>query len=266
MSHPAQKFRRKNPIARQQKARLFGIGAVGLLAGIAGLWHYVLGDFSRWSHSSPAGIRLPLHYEIHGLDVSKFQGKIDWPRVAAMELTDQVRFRFAFIKATEGVTLNDKTFATNWKSARQHGLRRGAYHFYVPWRDPEAQAENFIRHVQLEPGDLPPVLDIELTSLKSDERLAEELGTWLRLIEAHYGQKPLIYTNGHFYRKYVAGHLDEYPLWLADYTADDLTRYPNARILFWQHAKDGLVEGIRGRVDYNVFLSDQDDFEDICRE
>jgi lysozyme len=252
--------------SRRRRARLGGVLAVALLAGAAGLWALFFGNLTRWVTGSPAGIRLPLHYEIHGLDVSKFQGKIDWAQVRQMELAEEVRLSFVFIKATEGVTLADKSFSRNWDAAKAHGLRRGAYHFYVPWRDPLAQAEHFIRRVRLESGDLPPVLDIELGSLKPDEQVAEELGTFLQRLEDHYGQRPIIYTNGNFYRRYVRNRLDEYPLWLADYTADDLSRYPGSQILFWQHSKEGRVDGIRGPVDFNVFLSDQDDFEDICRE
>lgn len=239
------------------------------LAGGLGLWWYLrTGNVSGWVISDRAGIRLPLRHRVHGIDVSKFQGTIDWQRVGRMQLIenedDTLRPSFVFIKATEGQGLADRAFRRNWAGARRAGLRRGAYHFYLPFRDPVRQANHFIRTVQLETGDFAPVLDIELNALKPDAAIIRDLTVWLNLIEAHYGIRPIIYTNSYFYKKFIRGHFDEYPLWIADYSNDRLAGYPSGRVQFWQHSKSGQCAGIGGQVDFNVFLFDEDKMQDIC--
>ena len=102
----------------------------------------------NWRFVKAFGIRLPMHYGIHGIDVSRHNDRIDWSRVRRVE-ADGVRLQFVFIKATEGATMADKNFDKNWKEARRIALHRGAYHFYHPTRDPLKQANNFISHVTL---------------------------------------------------------------------------------------------------------------------
>jgi lysozyme len=238
--------------------------AIGMvvLAGY-GYWRLILNNHNQWTHSFELGIRLPMRYELHGLDVSKFQGAIRWSEVKAINLPQDARLGFVFVKATEGATLLDKRFQQNFAALRQHNITRGAYHFYIPWRDPVAQANNFVRNVKLSKGDLPPVLDIEVNALKPDREIIRDLHTWLTLVEKHFGKKPIIYTNQHFYLKFVKGHLDEYPLWIADYSKEQLDQYPDEQLFFWQHSQVGWVPGIKGKVDFNVFLKKTDDFEEL---
>ena len=103
------------------------------------------------------GIELPLGYKIHGIDVSSYQGNIHWPAVAQMEDQD-VNIRFAFIKATEGLNFVDKQYKRNWQKAREANITRGAYHFFLATKSGRLQAQNFIKAVKLEPGDLRRVL------------------------------------------------------------------------------------------------------------
>ena len=217
----------------------------------------------NWHLVNAFGIRLPMHFDIHGIDVSKHNGRIDWSRVQRVE-ADGVRIQFVFIKATEGATMADKNFGKNWKEAQRIALHRGAYHFYHPTRDPLKQANNFINHVTLKPGDFAPVVDFEVVNGQSDKTIVDGLRLWLETIEDHYQVRPIIYTNGSLYRRYIKGNLDEYPLWIADYSTSHLNRYDADKLYFWQHNQSGWVQGIKGRVDFNVFVGDEARMRDVC--
>ena len=93
-------------------------------------------------------------YEVHGIDVSHYQAEIDWESVAEQGV------QFAFVKASEGMTLIDTLFCDNWAAMKAADIRRGAYHFFRPQTPVYEQAFNFQTAVQIEPGDLPPVLDV----------------------------------------------------------------------------------------------------------
>jgi len=210
------------------------------------------------------GILMPRGYSVHGIDVSKHQGQIDWKRVSRMEKND-IRISFAFIKATEGITRQDNQFDRNWEQSAKYGLMRGAYHFYYPSRDAGKQADNFIRMVKLGSGDLPPVVDIEYSNGKSKKKICDDLKVFLNRLEKKYGVKPVLYTNIHFYSTYLEGSFDAYPLWIAGYFEHD--RFYNEFKTpwhFWQHSENGKVDGIRGSVDFNVFNGDIEKLKSIC--
>jgi len=185
-------------------------------------------------------------YSVHGIDVSTYQGRIDWPEVARQ------RVRFAFIKASEGATLRDTRFRRNWQQARAAGILSGAYHYFQPNRDGGEQARLFISTVPLRPGDLPPVLDVEATRFHDVAEMRREVRQWLDAVESHYKVRPILYSNYTFYRHYLAGHFDDYPLWLAHYEVERPT-LPASRWIIWQHSDESYVPGIRGTVDFNVF-------------
>lgn len=199
------------------------------------------------------GIIMPGGYAVHGIDVSKHQGHIDWKRVSRMK-TNGIEISFAFIKATEGITRQDHLFKTNWKQSAQNGLLRGAYHFYYPSRDADKQADNFIKMVKLTKGDLPPVIDIEVSNGRSAEKIREGLKSILLRFEKHYKVKPIIYTNINFYNTFLKGNFKEYPLWIAGYFDHDRFYSEfNTPWIIWQHSEKGRVDGIKGSVDFNVF-------------
>ncbi|GAA3971521.1 hypothetical protein GCM10022407_16670 [Hymenobacter antarcticus] len=225
------------------------------LAGAYYLRHQVqLNRYARraWATFTKGGLtgreKTPLlaGYSVHGIDVSAYQGRIDWPEVA------RNRVRFAFIKASEGGTLRDQRFARNWREARAAGVLRGAYHYFQPNRDGQIQADLFARTVPLAPGDLPPVLDVEAANFHDVAVLRREVARWLRLIEAHYGVRPILYSNHSFYKRHLAGHFDDYPLWLAHYEVERPSM-PRSKWIIWQHSDESHVPGIRGVVDFNVF-------------
>lgn len=250
-----------------RKRRIVAWPLLGLILAIGSWWWFgtVKVNELEWRHVQPFGIRLPLKYNIHGIDVSHHNSRIDWKRVCKMQ-AEGISLQFAFVKATEGATLVDRRFKKNWQEAQKAGLKRGAYHFYLPRRDPEKQARNYISTVTLKPGDFAPVLDFEKDGKGQvpTEKLIDNLRIWLTTVEAHYGIKPIIYTNGHFYLLYIAGNFDDYPLWIADYSTEHLNEYKTDQLYLWQHSKGGWVDGIRGAVDFNVFVLDPERMQEIC--
>lgn len=197
------------------------------------------------------GVCLPYGYEIHGLDISHYQGNINWS-LLSMNRTNEFPLHFIFMKATEGGDLGDSTFVKNFDLARQHGFIRGAYHFFSPRTDVNKQADFFIKTVKLQSGDLPPVLDIEVLGKNSVEELQVKAKTWLSRVEEHYGVKPIIYASYKFKMKYLNDSLlNTYPYWIAHYYVDSV-RYQGAWN-FWQHSDAGRVPGINENVDLNVY-------------
>lgn len=207
------------------------------------------------------GISIPASYPIHGIDVSRYQQMIAWEEVKAMQVKN-IKLGFAFIKATEGIGNMDRLFPRNWKKVKEAGIIRGAYHFFLATKDGKMQAENFIKYVNLEPGDMPPVLDIEQTYGTSSSVLKKEVKEWLDVIENYYGIKPIIYTNVEFYNRYLGSDFDNYPLWVAHYLQPNQPRIKRDW-LFWQHSETGRVNGILTTVDFNVFSGDSAEFKSI---
>ena len=196
------------------------------------------------------GVCMPHGYKVHGIDISHYQGDINWKM---LEQTRQGQFpvQFIFMKATEGGDYSDKRFVANFDSAKAHGFIRGAYHFYNPKTDVNKQADFFINSVKLEPGDLPPVLDIEKKG-KDIPKLQADLKHWLRRIENHYGVKPIIYASYKFKNRYLNDSVfNSYPYWIAHYYVDSV--YYKGDWKFWQHTDVGTLPGIKEQVDLNVF-------------
>ena len=207
------------------------------------------------------GIEIPTNYSIHGIDVSKYQDVIDWSSVKDMKV-GSVQMSFAFIKATEGLGNEDAYFQRNWKKTKDAGLARGAYHFFLATKSGKAQAENFINSVELMPGDMPPVLDIEQTYGVSPEKLRTRAKEWLQTIQDHYHVLPIIYTNVDFYKQYLKDDFDGYPLWIAHYLQKERPSIYRDWA-FWQHSEAGRVNGILTRVDFDVFNGDSAEFRKL---
>ena len=196
------------------------------------------------------GVCMPAGYKVHGIDISHYQGEVEWEKLAQTR-QGQFPVRFIFMKATEGGDFSDKKFVANFDSAKVHGFIRGAYHFYNPKTDANRQADFFINSVKLEPGDLPPVLDIERKG-KNVKKLQDDLKIWLRKVESHYGVKPIIYASYKFKTKYLNDSVfDSYPYWIAHYYVDSVKYQGDWK--FWQHTDVGTLPGIDEEVDLNVF-------------
>lgn len=197
-------------------------------------------------------------FAVKGIDVSHYQGDINWKKLA------RDGHDFAFIKASEGKKLKDDFFAHNWAAAGEAGLRRGAYHFFRPEISPVKQAANFFRQVNLRPGDLPPVLDVEDRGNLSPEELVAAVKSWADLAEARYGVKPIIYSGQNFYNSFLAGQLNDYPLWLARYDAAAPVTVCGRDFQFWQYTDEGRLPGINGHVDRNVFYGTHLELALLC--
>jgi lysozyme len=179
-----------------------------------------------------------------GIDVSHYQGRIDWRAVSGDGIG------FAYMKATEGATFVDHAFARNWSGAGEAGIVRGAYHRFRAGRDALAQANHFLSVVSLRDGDLPPVLDVESTDGVSDARLIRGVRAWLAEVERRTGKRPIVYTKPGFRRAHLGSALDDYPLWIAEYGVDSPSV---ARWHLWQHSERGRVAGIAHEVDLDRF-------------
>jgi lysozyme len=216
---------------------------------------------ARFTHYKEFGIAIPGDYTIHGIDVSKYQDIIAWEEVKAMKVND-IQIGFAFIKATEGIDNTDPQFRRNWKKAKSNNIVRGAYHFFIGSKDGKMQAESFIKRVDLETGDLPPVLDVEQRNGVSSEQLRKEVKKWLATAENYYHTRPIIYTNVDFYKNYLGDEFDNYPLWVAHYYEQQQPRIQRDWI-FWQHNDQGNVNGITSKVDFSVFCGDSSAFKNL---
>ena len=179
-----------------------------------------------------------------GIDVSHYQGRIDWAAVEGEGVG------FAFVKATEGATFVDPTFRRNWAAMGETRILRGAYHRFRPGRDARAQAEHFLAVVRVSDGDLPPVLDVESTDGVSDARLIRGVRAWLAEVERRTGKRPIVYTKPGFRRAHLGAALDDYPLWIAEYGVDSPSV---ARWHLWQHSERGRVAGVAHEVDLDRF-------------
>lgn len=199
-------------------------------------------------------IEIPNGYQIHGIDVSRYQGVVNWKEVKNMEVKG-IKIGFVFIKATEGTSIIDGQFRRNWISAKEQAISKGAYHFFIPSRNAKKQADNFISIVNLKSGDMPPVLDVERNRGVSVMEMQKAVKAWLDAVEDHYGVKPIIYTNVDFYQKYFQTGFEKYPLWIAHYLQPVRPGIENQWTL-WQHSEIGRVDGIKTPVDFNVFYGD----------
>ena len=198
-----------------------------------------------------------------GLDVSEYQGKIDWDVIENLE--NEYPIEFVFIRATAGNDREDAQFDENWLGAKKRKMIRGAYHYYRPNENSLEQAKLFIKTVRLTKGDLPPVLDIEkLPKGQSLDSLKIGLRRWLKAVEAHYKVKPIIYTGEKYYDDFLKEDFSDYLFWIANYNfyrekiAEDW--------LFWQFTEKASVSGIKGNVDVNIFNGDVEQLRFITME
>lgn len=210
---------------------------------------------------SPTGFRwralfgdanYPKGYEIHGVDISHYQGEIDWDKLRDA-MIEGYPLRFIMIKATEGSTKLDDKFVDNFYQARENGYIRGAYHFWSNKSSARSQAYHFLDKVHLQEGDLPPVLDVEHKPAdKSVEQFQQDILTWLHIVEDRYHVKPILYTYYKFKEQYLSTPVfEDYPYWIAHYYVDKIEYKGEWK--FWQHTDAGRLPGIKGYVDFNIY-------------
>ena len=236
-------------------------GVLLAVAYIAFFYHFFV-DSSSWRWKAIYGDPVyPEGFDVHGIDVSHYQEDIDWELLRNASL-DTSPVSFVFIKATEGETLLDENFNLNFYEAKQNDFIRGAYHFFLPNVDARRQALFFLKQVHLEPGDLPPVLDVEKTGGLTGAQLRKAVKTWLDIVEKEYGVKPILYTGYRFKMDYLnTPAFDEYPYWIAHYYVEKLAY--KGKWSFWQHTDCGKVRGIKGNVDCNIFNGSMEELMEL---
>lgn len=252
---------RKKPKKAGTRSGLIIFGAVTLI--LIGL---TIGRLIKETEDhSETGAAIPSGTRSFCIDISHHNGeKIIWDSLKVMINRDGRTVRSidqairilpvgaVYMKASEGETMRDRRFRVNWEEAGKREIRRGAYHFFSPARNPVKQADNFIRCVgTLRHSDLPPVLDIETLPPKvTKEELNRNALTWLRLIERHYGVKPVIYAPDSFIRDLLSDELTgNYPLWVAHYEVDAPVC---KRYSMWQFTDHAVIHGIPGFTDLSV--------------
>lgn len=199
-------------------------------------------------------------FQTRGIDVSHFQGEIEWPRVASSDVA------FCFIKATEGSSYVDPYFQANWSGSAAAGLSRGAYHFGRASNDAIAQAQLFYNTVTadgaLGPGDLPPVLDLETLDGQPPVEVLQWTLAFLAKADALFGRRTVVYTGAGFWQSLQdlpgCEVLASRPLWLAAYSAHPQVPPPWSSWTFWQYSDGSAnggspVPGVMGDVDQDWF-------------
>lgn len=238
-----------------------------ILLGIVvytGLLYFILVGPSSFRWKAIFGDPIyPENYNIHGIDISHHQAEVDWEVVANEAEVNGDPITFVIIKATEGSNRFDSLFNENFYHAKSQGLICGAYHFWSNHTSAKQQAVFFMDNVHLQEGDLPPVLDVE----QYDEQLTKQefcqnVLTWLKIVEDHFGATPIIYTGLKFKKKYLDGkEFDHFPYWIAHYYTKDLGY--DGEWKFWQHTDVGHLKGVKGYVDLNVYNGSYYDLQQL---
>tara|TARA_R110002020_G_scaffold48286_12_gene137725 strand:+ start:3330 stop:4178 length:849 start_codon:yes stop_codon:yes gene_type:complete len=203
----------------------------------------------------------PDRYPVHGIDVSKWQGEIDWNEVRKAGIA------FVFMKATEGGDHTDDRYDIYWRGARAAGIAHAPYHFYYFCRPAREQAEWFIANVPRASVQMPPVLDVEwnhasrtCTSRPDPETVRSEMKIWMDIVGRHYGKRPIIYTPVDFHRENLDGHFKGYQFWLRSVAAHPQDIYPDHPWTLWQYTGTGIMPGIKGDTDINAFAGSKEEW------
>jgi lysozyme len=238
------------------------IARISLLAGLGLALASCASDPTPVSYDFDQNLPKPRDYPVSGIDVSKYQGAVDWNAVAGAGV------KFAWIKASEGGDRADPMFQANWDASKAAGVAHGAYHFMYWCRDPLEQIKWFEQNAPVEAGALPPVLDLEATpDSKTCRRHLEKAQTVrdvrvaLEEMERYFGKRPVIYTSVDFHEAILNdGEFSDYPMWVRSTKHHPSVRYGARKWVFWQYQADGRIPGIEGNVDRNVFHGSEDEW------
>ncbi|MCH5211011.1 MAG: glycoside hydrolase family 25 [Oscillospiraceae bacterium] len=199
-------------------------------------------------------------YPIVGVDVSSYQGTIDWKTLASQNI------RFAFIKATEGSSFVDSCFEKNWSDASETNLRVGAYHFFSFESPGKTQADLFSSTVTTVDNMLPPVIDVEYYGKYKSEKdisifdVKNELRILVDRIAASYGMNPIIYASKETYDTIIKGDFNDCDLWMRSVYSEVRS---DIDWVFWQYSDRHILNGYSGKerfIDMNVFFGTDDEF------
>jgi len=242
----------------------------------------------EWKAGRYRGERMTYTAErIYGIDISRYQHgkgrkkyKINWGKMRITGLGSISRKKvngsvsypvsFVYIKSTEGATVRNPYYLSDYRQARKHGIPCGAYHFFSPTSKPSKQAYYFLKHSKFMKGDFPPVLDVEpshaqVVAMGGAEAMFSRIRTWLNIVRKRTGMRPILYVSQSFVNRYLPTAPDimrDYRVWIARYGE----YRPDVRLVFWQLCPDGRVQGIHGEVDINVFNGYKDKYEQFVKE
>lgn len=205
-------------------------------------------------------------YEVRGVDVSEYQGEVDWDRIKSQGIS------FAFIKATEGSKSKDDYFDKNFEKLKNMDMLLGIYHFFSFETIGNEQAQNYINtvgYVENDDSIFLPIIDVEYYSYYKKakpykEWIIEELQTMLDKLESTYRVKPMIYTTMEFYNDYIDENFSDYDIWIRDIVTKPSLENRDWR--FWQYTGKGRLDGYSGQekfIDLNVFNGSKDDFDNF---
>lgn len=241
-----------------------------------------------WKNDVFKGERLTYNANrIYGIDISRHQHErgskkysIDWSDMRITSLGSQTKkdvegtvdypVSFIYIKSTEGCTVLNPYFRSDYTMARKKGLRTGAYHFFSTTSPGYKQAWTFLSKTTIQKGDLAPVLDVEPTDYQVRQMggakvLLANVRQWLEVVYKQTGQRPILYIGQTFASKYLSNATDitgNYLVWVARYGE----YHPNLKLAIWQLSSDGRVRGIHGNVDINVFSGYKSEYDEFIRK
>jgi len=203
----------------------------------------------------PKGINIDKHqYPVTGIDVSRHSGIIDWDKIKSQNIS------FVYIKATEGEDYLDPNYISNVTAAQKSKLLVGEYHFFRFNKPGKTQAANFLFQTRHVSGKLIPVLDIEewgnMPVVKTETEIRKEIADFLNVVETVTGCKMILYTNVNSYNRFIKGQFPDNPIWICSFNKNRILP-DNREWLFWQHAHNGKLAGIKGFVDMNTFNGDE---------
>ena len=183
-----------------------------------------------------------------GIDVSNYQKDINWEATAKDK-----NIKYVYIKATEGASHKQHRYRRNLENARKHGIKVGSYHFMRTSSSIQSQFNNFISLVKREDQDLVPLLDVETRAGWTIKQLQDSVLKFARMLERHYGCKPMIYTSSSYFNDYLGEKFAGYPLFIARYSKSEPTLNFGAKWILWQFSDRGRIEGIDANVDLSRF-------------
>lgn len=247
--------------------------------GIAGLCVFNFRTIGRWIYKAkkayfiyfikdknwtPPAVEFPIHYSIFGIDVSHYQGVIDWEKLHAKnEIGDSIPFHFVIIKATEGAMIADPAHDDYWEDARSSKAVLGAYHYFLPNVSVAKQFKNFTANSNLRKGDLPPIIDIEETRGCPKKQLVDSLKIMVKKLHSHYKKKPIIYSNITFIRDFLMDDFSAYPFWIAHYEQPDIAPPKNCNWIFWQFTDKGKGFCTKECIDINAFYGTKSQLKEM---
>lgn len=183
---------------------------------------------------------------IWGIDLSHHQKTVDWKVLVEKNKPD-----FIFLKATEGSSHTDNKYKEYYRNAKQYQIPVGAYHFFSYQTSGKSQAANFIKCVNLEKGDIYPVLDVEFTKNMNNKKwIIKNIKSFCNEIKKEYGVYPIIYCEKDYINCYLKNNFKGVHFWIAD-----MYHEPNFNYTIWQYTDRGFVDGI-GYIDNNKLKDD----------